>query len=153
MVVETHILDDLMHRLGWDLKFTCSQPGRMAGGEYFIPPKDCFDWVAACGCGTYVASRAFFGGNSPNVLTIFYRIIAFAIACGMRVKETRAKFLEMTDALRAGSESEVYRHLQSMLPTTRQGMTFAGESIQDSPSLINVWLPAETNVTKNRGIW
>jgi hypothetical protein len=53
-VVENHFLEELMHRLGWDLKFTTSQPGRIAGGEYIIPPKDCFDWVASSGCGTYV---------------------------------------------------------------------------------------------------
>jgi hypothetical protein len=54
VVVENHFLEELMHKLGWDLKFTTSQPGRIVGGEYIIPPKDCFDWVASCGCGTYV---------------------------------------------------------------------------------------------------
>ena len=54
VVIETHFLEDLMHKLAWDLKFTSSQPGRMPEGEYIIPPKDCFDWVASCGCGTYV---------------------------------------------------------------------------------------------------
>jgi hypothetical protein len=39
-----------MHRLGWDLNFTTSQPDRIVGGEYIIPPKDCFDWVASRGC-------------------------------------------------------------------------------------------------------
>jgi hypothetical protein len=56
-VVETHFLEDLMHKLAWDLKFTTSQPDRIVGGEYIIPPKDCFDWVASCGCGTYVELR------------------------------------------------------------------------------------------------
>jgi hypothetical protein len=59
VVVENHFLEELMHRLGWDLKYTISQPGRIVGGEYIIPQNDCFDWVASCGCGTYVKTACF----------------------------------------------------------------------------------------------
>ncbi|KIM30852.1 hypothetical protein M408DRAFT_327803 [Serendipita vermifera MAFF 305830] len=131
VVVETHFLEDLMHRLAWDLKFTSSQPGRMANGGYFIPPNDCFDWVASCGCGT---------------------IIAFAIACGMRVKEIREKFLEMTSALRVGSEDQIHSHLESMIPTRTQKLLFDGQTIMDSPTLVNIWVPAEADVAHNPGI-
>ena len=67
VVVENHFLEELMHKLGWDLKFTTSQPGLIVGGEYIVPPKDCFDWVASCGCGMYVEVACF---CKINTLTI-----------------------------------------------------------------------------------
>jgi hypothetical protein len=89
----------------------------------------------------------------PELMEFTCRIIAFSIACGMRVKEIRAMFIEMTPSLRSGSESQLYSQLERLIPAPAQSMEFEGVSIEDSPLAVNIWVPAEADVAKTPGIW
>ncbi|KAG8755286.1 hypothetical protein FRC14_004201 [Serendipita sp. 396] len=128
VIIQTYILETIMHRLAWELKYTSEQPRLLPWDPYFIPPKDCFDWVAGCGCGT---------------------IVVLAIASGMIMKDVRDKITEMAGALREGDVSQVLIFLESMVPESK--MSYGGHIINDAPALTNVWIPAKEKVQEHPG--
>lgn len=131
IMTELVSLGDLMHRLAWDLKYTNERPDKLPWGQYYIPPKDCFDWVASCGCGA---------------------IVVYAIAAGIAVPLAREKLVEMAPALQEADMDTIERILDSMTPQPTKMVSKDGEPLLDVYCEVNVWMPAAERVMENSGI-
>jgi hypothetical protein len=67
--------------------------------------------------------------------------------------DLRVRLMEMSPALREGSTQEVRDTLEKMVLTPLREMEYEGNTISDSPSQTNVWIPAKVDAMNQPGSW